>query len=280
MILSKRIKTKINKKHDESINEFLTHIYKELKVNTRNDHSNIATNQSSFDASSSFSSLKFQLDSNNDVMMDDKNDSDSLYTAKNSDSYLDTLKLTQNGFFLKTCKSVEEFEWECSVYLTLMDHNFIPQIMFANKSTLEICYDTRNLVSLRDILKSYNTSKQTNESSFSLFLHDLFSFILSINPFIIHNNITPYNIFYDMGSSKFYITDLKKSVLLSDTNEYVSDTSSMSSSSEALKEYSDMINVHSILTKNIEKISLLKLVNRIFICYIPVNYTKLCKKLY
>lgn len=262
------IRNKKTIKRNDSISQFLAHIYNELKANQINEkceitvHSDISNNKSS---------------SINDTISR-LSDKDSLYTAKNSDSYLDHLNLTQNGFYLKKANNDDEFDWECSSYLKLIDLGFSPQIMFANKETLEIAYDTRHLMTLSHILSSYNNSSYVNESSFSLFLHDLFSFISSLNNYIFHTSLNLENIFYDSLTSKFFVADLQHVILKSETEEYVSDTSSNSSRTHLLNEYTDLMKVHKILLETVKHNSLLKMINRIFICYIPVDFAKLMYK--
>lgn len=258
------IRNKIAKKRTDSLNQFLNHIYKELKINqtTLNDSKeSVDTNLSNTD------------NEINDNISCKSNAS--LYTAKNSDGYLDNLDLKQNGFYVKKSNNENEFNWECSCYLKLLDNGFTPQIMFANKESLKIVYDTRHFVSLNSVLKSYKNSNYVNESSFSLFLHDLFSFISSLNTFVLHNSLSLENVFYDSLSSKFYVTDLQRVILKTSTEEYVSDTTSHSSTAELLKDYSDLICLHKLLLSVIDNVSLLKMINRIFICYIPVDFVKL-----
>lgn len=258
------------KKRNDSINQFLAHIYNELKMSEVNQkcvmtvYSDVSNNKSS---------------SINDTISH-LSDKDSLYTAKNSDSYLDHLNLTQNGFYLKKANNEDEFDWECSSYLKLIDLGFTPQIMFANKETLEIAYDTRHLTTLSKMLSSYNNSNYINESSFSLFLHDLFSFVSSLNNFIIHTTLNLDNIFYDSLTSKFFVTDLQHVIFKVETEEYVSDTSSNSSRTHLLNEYIDLINLHKSLLQTVQNNTLLKMINRIFICYIPVDFAKLMSKEY
>lgn len=258
------------KNRNDSLNQFLAHIYKELKETTQNEkrlneyiNSTVSNNKSSI------------IDYKDNMSF---NSNDSLFTAKNSDIYLDNLNLQDTRLYHKKSLNVDEFEWECSSYLKLLDTNVTPQIMYANKESLEIVYDTRNLESLNTILASFNTSSFTNESSFSLFLHDMFSFVSSLNNILIHNNITLHNLFYDSLTSKFYLTDLQNVVLKSSTEDYISDTSSDSSRTQMLNEYTDLIRLHQLLSLNVSKLSLLKMVNRIFICYIPVDFAKLYKQ--
>lgn len=264
---TKKLRTKIHKKKTESINQFLDHIYKQLKTNSFDkmenncDMSDIAT-----------------LSNNNSSSINqiDNESSNSLVTANNSDSY--SVKLfDKDRFYVKECLDEDSFDWECYVYLKLLDKNITPQIMFANKSSLKIVYDTRNLISLYSFLKSFQSHTYINESSFSLFLHDLFCFVSSLNSFMIHNSLTLHNIFYDSIHSNFYITDLQDTILLSNTDEYVLDSSSGYSSQSDMTEFTDIIHIHKLLCNFITNISLTKLVNRIFVCYFPVDYIKLYK---
>ena len=265
MILTKKIQNKFFKnrtfqKKNDTLNQFLYHIYRELKINN-----------SSCDLSSHTTTLSNNKSSSVDGNRESYESNESLFTAKNSDySEMDT-----GDIYLKQANNEFEFDWECSSYLKLLDYDITPQIMFANKDSLEIGYDTRNLKSLDVVLTSFNQSDFINESLFSLFLHDLFCFVSSLNPFILHNRLTLYNIFYDSMNSKFYVTDLQNVILKTSTDDYMSDTSSRSSKSELLKEYTDIICIHRLLLSFIQKTSLTKLINRIFVSYIPVDYVKL-----
>lgn len=309
MNLSQKIKTTFTPKTSKNINKFLEHIYVQLSSHSTNKHSsehlcNIQTP----------STLSINTTNCHNEQTTIVNDYDSLYTAQNSEtnpdvtnsSYTDiyntplyienneinvsnqnittiydSFNFKEKGFYEKKSHSASDFDWECSCYLKLIDSQLTPPIMFANKEILTIVYDTRRLQPIR---KALETFLYTSQSTFSLFLHDLFSFISSLNYFVIHNSISLDNIFFDSINSKFYITDLEHCILKTETEDYLSDTSdSFKSGSHSLSlEYSDFIRIYNILTTFVSSSDLdfntdlnyLKMINRIFTCYIPIDYIK------
>lgn len=102
---------------------------------------------------------------------------------------------------IKKCLDPDLFYWETSIYLALLDKNFIPM---ASSEFPKIIYHTHNMKSLRSILKSRNCNIKE-------ILNEVFNFVNNFKKYnFIHGNLHIDNIFID-SDNNYYIIDFTNS---------------------------------------------------------------------
>ena len=110
------------------------------------------------------------------------------------------IKDTDNNI-IKKCFDQDLFYWETSIYLALVDKNFIPM---ASPQFPKIIYHTHNMKSLRSILKSQSCNIKE-------ILNEVFNFVNLFKKYnFIHGNLHIDNIFID-NNNNYYIIDFTNS---------------------------------------------------------------------
>lgn len=178
-----------------------------------------------------------------------------------------------NGNLYRYYKNSELFDYECLIYMQLIDAKISPLV---NPGIKKISYHIKNMQSFR----SYISNSSTKNIPF--IINDVFNFILSYKSLkFVHGNLHIDNLF--IYKKKFYILDFvnayhylvplpksyKRSSFLGEF--HLKETSNM-------LEYWDMftfyLSLKSLLTDNVEKI------DKYFFSYIPLPIFKQLSLLY
>lgn len=164
-----------------------------------------------------------------------------------------------------------DFDWECKMYLDMLETDMVLQISQATKYPKPmIKYNTQGLTRLDHYVKRFEKMDNAN-AKFLYFLHELFSFVERLNQHMIHFNLTA-NRIYVSDDLRFYVCDLQmaaSAISFSIDNDGNSSSNSTSSSASVI-DHIDSDKLYRSLMYIINNQSLKKSLNTIARCYIPM----------